>query len=48
MGVYYCARAFVPLLIASGDGVLVDTSSVNGFWATLGPRIPNTADSMAS
>jgi NAD(P)-dependent dehydrogenase (short-subunit alcohol dehydrogenase family) len=47
VGVYYCARAFVPLLIASGDGVLVDTSSVNGFWATLGPRIPNTADSMA-
>ena len=47
VGVYYCARAFVPLLIASSDGVLVDTSSVNGFWATLGPRIPNTADSMA-
>ena len=42
-GVYYCARAFVPLLIASGDGVLVNTSSVNGFWASLGPRIPNTA-----
>src|SRR5208282_3727723 len=35
--VYYCARVFVPLLIASGDGVLVNTSSVNGFWAALGP-----------
>jgi NAD(P)-dependent dehydrogenase (short-subunit alcohol dehydrogenase family) len=42
-GVYYCARAFVPLLIASGDGVLVNTSSVNGFWAALGPGMPNSA-----
>jgi NAD(P)-dependent dehydrogenase (short-subunit alcohol dehydrogenase family) len=42
-GVYYCARAFLALLIASGDGVLVNTSSVNGFWATLGPGMPNHA-----
>jgi NAD(P)-dependent dehydrogenase (short-subunit alcohol dehydrogenase family) len=42
-GVYFCARAFLPLLIASGDGVLVNTSSVNGFWASLGPGMPNTA-----
>ncbi len=42
-GVYYCARAFLPLLIASGDGVLVNTSSVNGLWASLGPGMPNTA-----
>jgi NAD(P)-dependent dehydrogenase (short-subunit alcohol dehydrogenase family) len=42
-GVYYCARAFLPLLIASGDGVLVNTSSVNGFWASLGPGMPNSA-----
>ena len=39
--------AFLPLLIASGDGVLVNTSSVNGFWATLGPGMPNTAYSTA-
>jgi NAD(P)-dependent dehydrogenase (short-subunit alcohol dehydrogenase family) len=46
-GVYYCARAFLPLLIASGDGVLVNTSSVNGFWASLGPGMPQTAYSTA-
>ena len=46
-GVYYCARAFLPLLIASGDGVLVNTSSVNGFWAALGPGMPNHAYSTA-
>jgi NAD(P)-dependent dehydrogenase (short-subunit alcohol dehydrogenase family) len=42
-GTYYCARAFLPLLIASGDGVLVNTSSVNGLWASLGPGMPNHA-----
>jgi len=46
-GVYYCARAFLPLLMASENGVLVNTSSVNGFWATLGPGMPNTAYSAA-
>jgi len=46
-GVYYCARAFLPLLIASGDGVLVNTSSVNGLWASLGAGAPNTAYSTA-
>ncbi len=42
-GTYYVARAFMPLLIASGDGVLVNTSSVNGLWASLGPGMPNNA-----
>jgi len=46
-GVYHCARAFLPLLIKSPEGVLVNTSSVNGFWATLGPGIPHTAYSAA-
>jgi NAD(P)-dependent dehydrogenase (short-subunit alcohol dehydrogenase family) len=46
-GVYYCSRAFVPLLVASDAGYLVNTSSVNGFWACLGPGIPHTAYSTA-
>jgi hypothetical protein len=45
--VYYCARAFLPLLIASTGGVLVNTSSVNGLWASLGPGVPQTAYSTA-
>jgi NAD(P)-dependent dehydrogenase (short-subunit alcohol dehydrogenase family) len=46
-GVYNCSRAFVPLLVASDDGYLVNTSSVNGFWASLGPGMPHTAYSAA-
>ena len=46
-GVYYCARAFLPLLVKSPQGVLVNTSSVNGFWASLGPGISHTAYSTA-
>jgi NAD(P)-dependent dehydrogenase (short-subunit alcohol dehydrogenase family) len=46
-GVYYCTRAFLPLLVASTGGYLVNISSVNGFWATLGPGTPHTAYSTA-
>jgi NAD(P)-dependent dehydrogenase (short-subunit alcohol dehydrogenase family) len=46
-GVYYGTRAFLPLLIASEEGHLVNTSSVNGFWASLGPGQPHTAYSAA-
>jgi NAD(P)-dependent dehydrogenase (short-subunit alcohol dehydrogenase family) len=46
-GVYNCSRAFVPLLVASDEAVLVNTSSVNGFWASLGPGTPHTAYSTA-
>ena len=46
-GVYYCTRAFLPMLIASKHAHIVNTSSVNGFWASLGPTIPHTAYSAA-
>ena len=46
-GVYYGSRAFVPLLIASSEGHLINTSSVNGFWASLGPASAHTAYSAA-
>jgi NAD(P)-dependent dehydrogenase (short-subunit alcohol dehydrogenase family) len=46
-GVYNCSRAFVPLLVASDSGYIVNTSSVNGFWAALGPNTPHTAYSTA-
>ncbi|MGR6918688.1 SDR family NAD(P)-dependent oxidoreductase [[Actinomadura] parvosata] len=45
-GVYNCTRAFMPLLIASDEGCLVNTSSVNGFWAA-GPGMPMSAYSAA-
>ena len=46
-GVYYCSRAFLPLLVAAEEGHVVNTSSVNGFWASLGPGVPHTAYSAA-
>ena len=46
-GVYHCARVFLPLLMKSTEGVLVNTSSVNGFWASLGAGMPHTAYSTA-
>lgn len=46
-GVYYCSRAFVPMLIKSPEGHLINTSSVNGFWASLGPTTAHTSYSAA-
>jgi len=46
-GVYLGTRTFMPLLVASDEGHIVNTSSVNGFWASLGPNIPHTAYSAA-
>lgn len=46
-GVYHGTRTFLPLLIASDDAHIVNTSSVNGFWACLGADTPHTAYSAA-
>jgi len=46
-GVYLGVRTFLPLLIASDEGHIVNTSSVNGFWASIGPDRPHTAYSAA-
>jgi len=46
-GVYNCTRAFLPHLIAAPEAHLINTSSVNGFWASLGPDRPHTAYSAA-
>jgi NAD(P)-dependent dehydrogenase (short-subunit alcohol dehydrogenase family) len=42
-GVYYCARAFLPALMAAEEAHMVNTSSINGFWASLGPDTSHTA-----
>jgi NAD(P)-dependent dehydrogenase (short-subunit alcohol dehydrogenase family) len=46
-GVYLCTRAFLPMLLAAPEGHLINTSSVNGFWASLGPLSAHTAYSAA-
>jgi hypothetical protein len=46
-GVYLCTRAFLPMLIKAQEAHIINTSSVNGFWATLGPGVPHTAYSAA-
>jgi len=46
-GVYLGCRVFMPMLVASDEGHVINTSSVNGFWASLGPNIPHTAYSAA-
>ena len=46
-GVYYGTRTFLPMLVASDEGHLVNTSSVNGFWASIGPQSAHTSYSAA-
>ena len=46
-GVYNGCRTFLPLLVAADAGHLVNVSSVNGLWASIGPQTPHTAYSAA-
>ncbi len=42
-GVYLGCRVFLPLVAAASEGAVVNTSSVNGFYASVGPDRPHTA-----
>jgi NAD(P)-dependent dehydrogenase (short-subunit alcohol dehydrogenase family) len=46
-GVYYNTRAFLPMMLKANEGHIVNTSSINGFWASVGPHVPHTAYSAA-
>ena len=46
-GVYYNTRAFLPMMLKADAGHIVNTSSINGFWASVGPMVPHTAYSAA-
>jgi NAD(P)-dependent dehydrogenase (short-subunit alcohol dehydrogenase family) len=46
-GVINGCRAFMPMLMKANEGHIVNTSSVNGFWASIGPGRPHTAYSAA-
>ena len=45
-GVYFCSRAFMQHIVDSDEGHIINTSSVNGFWASLGGT-PHTSYSAA-
>ena len=42
-GVYNNTRAFLPMMLKAEEGHIVNTSSINGFWASVGPRVPHTS-----
>lgn len=46
-GVYYGARVFLPALMRADEGHMINVSSVNGFWASLGPDTSHTSYSAA-
>ncbi|MGJ4928180.1 SDR family NAD(P)-dependent oxidoreductase [Bradyrhizobium sp. HKCCYLS2038] len=46
-GVYLGVRTFLPLLLKADEAHIVNTSSVNGFWASVGMGVSHTAYSAA-
>jgi NAD(P)-dependent dehydrogenase (short-subunit alcohol dehydrogenase family) len=46
-GVYLGVRTFLPMLMKADEGHIVNTSSVNGFWASIGMGASHTAYSAA-
>jgi NAD(P)-dependent dehydrogenase (short-subunit alcohol dehydrogenase family) len=46
-GVYLGVRTFLPMLMKAPEGHIVNTSSVNGFWASVGMGVSHTAYSAA-
>src|SRR5689334_3164768 len=42
-GVYLGVRTFLPLMMKADEAHIVNTSSVNGFWASVGPGASHTA-----
>ena len=46
-GVYNNTRSFLPMMMKADQGHIVNTSSINGAWATVGPSTPHTAYSAA-
>ncbi len=46
-GVYLGVRTFLPMLVAADEAHIVNTASVNGFWASIGMGQAHTAYSSA-
>lgn len=46
-GVYWGVRTFLPMLVKAKEGHIINTSSVNGFYASIGNNTPHTAYSAA-
>jgi NAD(P)-dependent dehydrogenase (short-subunit alcohol dehydrogenase family) len=46
-GVYLGVRTFLPMLLNADEGHIVNTSSVNGFWASVGMGVSHTGYSAA-
>ncbi|MBV9564161.1 MAG: SDR family NAD(P)-dependent oxidoreductase [Bradyrhizobium sp.] len=46
-GVYLGVRTFLPMLVKADEAHIINTSSVNGFWASVGMGVSHTAYSAA-